>query len=70
MVDAIESCKQKLERRRKMDNGGAIYGIGTLGAAVYFIQHAPTFWAGVLGVVKAIFWPAVLVYKALEVLKM
>jgi hypothetical protein len=55
----------------KMNNGsGAIYGIGFLGALVYFIQHATSFWLGVLGVLKAIFWPAMIVYKALELLKM
>jgi hypothetical protein len=48
----------------------SIYGIGVLGALVYFIQYATTFWMGLLGVVKAIFWPAVIVYKALELLKM
>jgi hypothetical protein len=55
-----------------MDNGvsGGVYGMAFIGALVYFIQHAATFWAGVLGVVKAIFWPAVLIYKVLELLKM
>jgi hypothetical protein len=48
---------------------GAIYGLGLIGAAVYFIQHAPDFWMGVLGLIKAIFWPALFVYKALELLK-
>ncbi len=52
-----------------MDNGGALYGLGVIGALGYFIHTAPTFWLGVLGVVKGVFWPAVVVYKALEVLK-
>jgi hypothetical protein len=41
-----------------------------LGAAVYFIQHAVGFWGAVVGVGKAIFWPAVLMYKLLEYLKL
>jgi hypothetical protein len=45
-----------------------IYGLGFIGAAVYFIGHAATFWLGALGFLKAIFWPAVLIYKLLEVL--
>ncbi len=54
-----------------MDNGmGGIYGLAFIGALVYFIQHATTFWEGVLGIGKAIFWPAVLLYKLLEFLKM
>ena len=49
---------------------GGIYFMGFVGAAVYFIQQAVTFWGGVLGFFKAIFWPAFLVYKCLELLKM
>lgn len=50
--------------------GGAVYGLGLIGAAVYFIQHAPTFWLGVLGFLKAIVWPALVVYRVLDYLKM
>jgi hypothetical protein len=58
--------------KRMKDNGifGGIYGMAFIGAAVYYIQQAVTFWAGVLGIVKAIFWPAMLMYKLLELLKM
>ena len=49
---------------------GGIYGMAFIGAAVYYIQHAATFWTGVLGFFKALFWPAVLMYKLLELLKM
>jgi hypothetical protein len=49
---------------------GAIYGLGLIGAIIYFIQHATTFIDGVVGIVKAIFWPGVLVYKVLELLNM
>ena len=48
----------------------AVYGLGFLGAAIYFIQHAGSFWAGVLGIVKAIFWPIIVIYKLLELFKM
>jgi hypothetical protein len=46
-----------------------IYGTAFLGAAVYFIQHAASFWGGVFGFIKALFWPAVLMYTLLERLK-
>jgi len=49
---------------------GGIYGMAFIGGAIYYIQHAVSFWAGVLGVLKALFWPAVLMYKVLELLKM
>lgn len=45
---------------------GAIYGLGIIGAAVYFISQATTFWIGVLGFLKAIVWPAFLVYEAFK----
>ncbi|MFH1320554.1 MAG: hypothetical protein ABII90_07870 [Bacteroidota bacterium] len=32
----------------------AVYGMGLIGAAVYFISHATGFWIGVLGFLKAI----------------
>ena len=50
--------------------GGAVYGLGFIGAVVYFIQTATGFWDGVLGVLQALVWPAFLVYNLLKVLKM
>jgi len=49
--------------------GGCMYGVAVVGAAAYFIQHADTFWMGVLGVLKAIVWPALVMYKVLEMLQ-
>ena len=46
--------------------GGAVYGLGMIGALIYFIQSATSFWDGLYGIFQAIFWPAYLVYKALE----
>ncbi len=45
---------------------GAVYGLGLIGAAVYFISHAAGFWMGVLGFLKALVWPAFLVYEAFK----
>ena len=47
-----------------------VYGLGFIGALIYFLQHATSFGVGVLGVLKAIVWPALLVYKLLEFLHM
>ncbi len=44
---------------------GGFYGMGFIGAAYYYIIHAATFWLGVWGVIKAMFWPAILVYRLL-----
>ncbi len=46
----------------------AVYGLGMIGAAVYYIMQATSFWPGVLGLLKAIVWPAFLVYEALKAL--
>lgn len=48
--------------------GGAVYGLGFIGAAVYYISTATGFWMGVLGILKAIVWPGFLVYEALKAL--
>lgn len=50
--------------------GGAVYGLGFIGAVIYYIQHANTFWAGVVGILKALVWPAFLVYEALKLFRM
>ena len=52
------------------NQGSVLYGMGFIGALVYFISHAMSFWAGVLGIIKAIFWPAFVIYKVLELLKL
>ena len=70
-----DSNTSTIDHRRNngmKDNGilSGIYGMAFLGGAVYYIQHAPTFWVGALGVLKAIFWPGVLMYKVLELLNM
>jgi hypothetical protein len=49
---------------------GGVYGMAFIGALVYYLQHATTLWAGVLGIFKALFWPAVLMYRLLAFLKM
>jgi hypothetical protein len=59
---------QKRNRKSPSPSSG-IYGLAFIGAAIYFIQHATTFWEGVVGILKALVWPAVLIYKCLEFLK-
>ncbi|MDA3820149.1 MAG: hypothetical protein PF590_06805 [Candidatus Delongbacteria bacterium] len=46
----------------------AMYGLGFIGAAIYFIANATGFWIGVLGFLKAIVWPAFFVYEAFKFL--
>jgi len=57
-----------------MQNGApassAVYGLGLIGAAIYFISTATGFWMGALGLLKAIVWPAFLVYEAFKAMAM
>lgn len=48
--------------------GDAVYGLGFIGAAIYFIGQATTFGLGVLGLLKAIVWPVFLVMALLKFL--
>lgn len=49
---------------------GGIYFFAMVGAAIYYIQQSSTFWDGVLGVLKGIAWPGMLIYKAFHLLNM
>lgn len=49
---------------------GWIYFLGIIGAAVYYIQESQGFWMGVLGILKAIIWPAMLIYKVFMLIQM
>jgi hypothetical protein len=48
--------------------GGAVYGLGMIGAFVYFVGSAESGRDQVLAFGKAVVWPALLVYRAFKVL--
>lgn len=49
-------------------SGWAIYGLGLIGAAIYFIGTATSFGTGVLGFLKALVWPVFLIHGLLKFL--
>jgi len=59
---------QKVKVKYQGGSGEAVYGLGLIGAWVYYLSRAKTFQQGVLGFFKGIFWPAFLVYALLEFL--
>ena len=65
-------CDMKFENmcNEACNSGGCAYFLGFLGAAVYYISTATGFWMGVWGVIKALVWPAFLVFEALKFLGM
>jgi len=48
------------------ETGGFAYFLGFLGAAFYYVTTATSFWGAVIGFLKALVWPAVLVYEVLS----
>lgn len=62
-------CTMK-ERVYCHGSGGAIYGLGFIGALVYYLTTATSLLAGFLGFLKALVWPAFLVYGVLKFLGM
>jgi hypothetical protein len=48
--------------------GDAVYGLGLIGAMVYYIQHAHGFWGVIVGILKGLVWPAFVVYDLLKFL--
>ena len=63
-----ESSTKRSISYRSTSNGS--YGLAFLGALIYFLSHATSFWMGVVGFFKAVFWPAVLCYGLLDFLKL
>jgi hypothetical protein len=49
---------------------GCVYGLGFLGAVVYYIQTAQSFGDGVIGFLKAIVWPAFVIFELMKFLNM
>jgi hypothetical protein len=60
------------KRRRKpttaQQGGGAVYGLGLIGALVWFCRQANEPGEYAVGVLKALVWPALLVYEAFKAL--
>ncbi|HUI88426.1 MAG TPA: hypothetical protein VLX61_06840 [Anaerolineales bacterium] len=71
MTTALKSAEQERPMQKVIYRGAAsapVYGLGLIGALVYYVGHATTFWLGVLGFVQAVLWPAMLVYELLKYL--
>lgn len=59
------------QRRRTASapgGGGAVFGLGLIGAMVWFWQQADGFGEHVVGILKAFVWPAFLIFDAFKAL--
>ena len=54
------------DKKNQNHTSNAVYGLGFIGATIYYISTATGFWMGVIGVLKAVVWPAFLVFEALK----
>jgi hypothetical protein len=64
-----QACKCTWKHKGGSGSSGAFYCMGLIGSIIYFIQHATSFMDGVVGVLKAIVWPAFVAYKFFEFFK-
>lgn len=67
------SVKRSSNSRQAAQTTGAggIWFLGFVGALVYYMHfHSGTVWLVLVGIFKAIFWPAYLVYELLKFLNM
>ncbi len=71
MTAELNPTEQKDQKVKVIYQGGsseAVYGLGLIGAWVYYIGRATTPQERVRGFFKGLVWPAFLVYEALEFL--
>jgi hypothetical protein len=59
---------QKINMKYQGGSGDTVYGLGLIGAWVYYIGRASTPQERVKGFFKGLVWPAFLVYELLEFL--
>ena len=71
MSTELELNEQEAPKKDVKIQGGssdAVYGIGLIGAWVYYIGRANSFQEGVVGFFKGLVWPAFVVHDLLEFL--
>jgi hypothetical protein len=66
MTDTSDSPRRRSADHASAGGGSAVYGLGLIGALVFFWQQADSFGQYVLAILKAVVWPAFLVYEAFK----
>ena len=72
MTTELEQIKQNKSKNEVKIQGGSsdtVYGLGLIGAWVYFIGRATTMEERIKGFFKGFVWPAYLVYELFVFLK-
>lgn len=55
-----------IQKNVSSGGGNMVYFFGLIGALVYYLQQANTFWEGFIGILKALVWPAFVIYELLK----
>jgi hypothetical protein len=63
-----EQEDKKMKVKVQGGSSDTVYGMGLIGAWVYYIGRATTFEERIIGFFKGLFWPAFLVHELLEFL--
>ena len=69
-IESTPIKKEDCNKEMKIQGGSSdsVYGLGLIGAWVYYIGRAETTQERVIGFLKGLVWPAFLVYELLEFL--
>lgn len=67
-MDSDTAITEQEDERHGGGSSGAVYGLGMIGAWVYYLKGVTTFREGAIGFLKGLAWPAFLVYDLLKFL--
>lgn len=68
MAENKENGKNKNKKWNGGGGAGPVYFLGMIGALVFYIQESEGFWRFLLAILKALVWPAFVVYDLLKFL--
>jgi hypothetical protein len=66
MSETTLTSNRKRPTSQPSASGGAVYGLGLIGALVYFWQQADSFGGYLRAILKALVWPAFLVHESFQ----
>ncbi len=68
-ITPTEKEDKKVDVRVQGGSSGAVYGLGVIGACIYYISRGTTPQEKAIGFLKALVWPVFLVKEVLEFLE-
>ncbi len=68
-ITPVEGKEPNVNVKVQGGSSGAVYGLGMIGAAIYYISRGTTNQEKMIGFLKALVWPVFLVKQAFEFLE-